>query len=236
VYNGDGTLFASYPMSIIVDPAVRTPMVRWDYSINKTTLPNGIYCVVLSTAAGNLRMSEWFDLQDVHHKTLLFEASHSTNKYAYYFDDILPISFRVEATLLASFPDSTFTEYTDELADYEVIDGIPTMKQGLRIGNAAGVPDWVSRKVNMLLLLNQCYLEGTQMSRTPDSKLARKEVVGSPYYSYLVEVAETHPKYADSTDETGTNEDVIFVATLDAQGFGQAPPGSVIEIDLTLNP
>jgi len=52
----------------------------------------------------------------------------------------------------------------------------------------------------------------------------------------MVEITKAHPKYALSTDETGTNEDVIFVATLDAQGFGSANPGDLIEIELTLNP
>ena len=236
IYNADGTLYATYPMSITADAAVRTPMVRWDKLIDISGFPSGIYCAVISTAAGNLRMSEWFDVQDVHSKTLLFESSHTTNKFAHYFDDIIPIPFRVEATLLASFPDSTFTEYTDELADYEMIDGIPTMKQALRIGNAYGVPDWVSRKMNMYLLLNECYCEGQHISRTPDSKLAKKEVIGSPLYSYLVEITKAHPKYALSTDETGTNIDAVVAATLDAQGFGIANPGDLIEINLTLNP
>lgn len=236
VYNADGTLYASYPMAITADPAIIAPVTRWDYTIDQSGFPEGVYCVVISTAAGNLRMSEWFHVAAVHAKTLLFECNHSTNKYGYYFSNVPSIPFRVEATLLAEYPDGTFVDYQDELADTELIDAIPVMKQELRIGNAYGVPDWVAMKMNMFLLMNQAYCEGKHISRTPESKLAKKSIVGSPLYSYLVEVTEAHPKYFDSTDETGTNEDVIFVATLDAQGFGLAPAGSVIEVDLTLNP
>lgn len=236
VYDANGDSYFTTPMTVTADPAVRTPNVRWDHLLDITAFPAGYYIVVLSADGVNLRISEWLDIKASHPGTLLFDYSHTTNKYKFYWNGIAKPCIRVEATLLKEYVDSSFTEYTDELANNEMLDGIPVMKQMMRLGNGAGVPEWMANKINRILLLNRTFLENKHYTRTTESKFAKKEIVGWPFYSYMVEMIKAAGTNGLSTDETGSVEDFVVAATLDAQGFGIATPGEVIDIEFTVNP
>jgi hypothetical protein len=233
VYDADGNLYFTAPMAVTVDAAVIAPMVRWDYLIDISAYPENYYQIVITDGTNKLRISEWIHIAALHEGTQLFEYSHSTNKYAFYFGGIEKPNIRVESTLLTEYPDSTFTEYTDEISDYEMIDGIPVMKRLLTLNF---IPDWLSEKMNMILLLNGTFIEGKHYSRTPDSKFNKKQIAGYPFYKYDIEICLAHNTYGLATDESGTEEEFVVLTTLDAQGFGQANPGDVITIDLNLVP
>lgn len=237
VYKADGTLFQSYTMNMTAEPGIDSSMNRWDYFIDLSGYPPGIYCPVLSDHTTILRQSEWLNIQSKHKGTLLIKYSHSNNRLNYFFSGVeYTPTMRVYAKLLAEYPDSTFTEYDDELADYEILDGIPVQKQLLRLGNAKGSPDYTAMKMNMMLLLNRFYADGHHITRTPDSKVQPNKIQGSPLYSYDIEVIAAHTNYGLVTDETGSGEDLFAAATPDAQAFGEAPDGAVIEIDVPLTP
>jgi len=176
-------------MVVTVNPAVLLPYILWNYSIDISSLPEGYYFVVISAGETKLRISEYLDIRTTHDKTLLYEYSHTTNKFSTYWLNFVP-QIRVESTLLPWFPDSSFEPYTDELADYEVLDGIPSGKRNLRLGNSYGIPDWLALKMNRILLLNRCYIDGVRYSRTPESKFTKKEIPGHPMYNYTIEISK----------------------------------------------
>jgi len=235
LYGSDGKLVNTFPMVVSADPAVLLPYVLWNYSIVTSGLAEGIYFVVLSSGATKLRISEYIEIRTLHEKTLLFEYSHTTNKYATYFGSFAP-NLRVEATMLPWFPDSSFEPYTDELADYEVLDGIPVAKRIMRIGNSYGVPDWMALKISRILLLNRCSIDGVRYSRTPESKFTKKEIQGHPMNSYVVEISRSTNHHGLGTNEVGTESDVAIAYTLNGQAFGMADPGSTINIEIPIEP
>lgn len=235
VYNGEGILVSSTPMVVTAVAAVQFPNVLWNYSIPTSGLDDGIYFVVISAGGVPMRISEYIHVAESHPKTILWEYSHTTNKANTYWTDF-PAKIRVEATMLPWKPDSEFQSYTDELADFEVLDGIPSLKRTLVIGNTYGVPDWMAMKMNKILLLNRVYGDGVRYSRTPDSKFVAKEIQGHPMNIYRVDIAKATNQHGLATDETGTTLDNVVGYTLDAQAFGTATPGDVISIDIPIEP
>lgn len=241
VYDANGNVYFTDNMAVTSDPAVIAPKTRWDYQLVISGYPDGFYIAVMSSGGVNLRITEWLDIKEEHRDTLLLDYSDTVNKFGYYWTGVPAPNVRVEAKLLAEYPDSVFTDYTDELADVELLDGIPMQKQLLTLGGGRGtkifgVPDWMGRKISMICLLNRCFADGHHIVRTTDGKFDKKQIVGTPFYQYNIEVAHAHGQFGLSTDETGANEDAVVAATLDAQGFGIAPPGSVIDIEMPLVP
>jgi hypothetical protein len=236
VYKADGTLYQSYPMTVTAEPAIDISMTRWDYLIDISAYPSGIYCPVLSVDGVIMRQSEWLDIKDKHPGTMLIEYTHTFNRFKYFFSGVPIPNMRVDAKLLASYPDATFTEYDDELADYEMLDGIPVQKQLLRLGNAKGVPDYVAMKVNMMLLLNGFYAEGHHITRTPESKMQPNKIQGSPLYSYDIEVIASRNDYGLETDAAGNVTPLIAAAMLEGTAFGLDDPNATIDIEVPLTP
>lgn len=232
LYNSKGVLVSTNPMAAGSNPQVIAPYFLWNYDFDPSSLDEGLYFIVISCAGVKLRITELLDVRALHEGTLLFEAQHTTSKYNTYFNSYVS-RVRVEAILLPWYPDSSFEGYTDELADYEALDGIPVPKRNLRI---KFVPDWMALKINRMLLLNRCFIEGVRYSRTPESKVTKKEVVGSPMNSYIVEIAKATNHNGLSTNEVGTEEDTAIIYVLDAQAFGTAAPGAVINIEVPIEP
>lgn len=231
-----GVLYSTTPMTITADPAVRLPYIRQDYLLSFATMPEGQYFVVLSNGdTTKYRISEPFDLRVNHDNTVLYEYWHTTNKYSTYFTDANPMLLRVEGMLLPWYPDGTFEAYTDEIADNELLDGIPTQKRIMRI---KPIPDWLANKIFKILFLNRTYIEGIRYSRTTDSKFDKKEYPGHDMKSYSVEISRAKNYNGLGTTEDGSTEaDQILIAwTIDAQAFGQGDPGDIIDIELPLEP
>jgi hypothetical protein len=233
VYNAEGILHFSAPMNIVADSAVLLPYIKNNYELIISGYPDGIYFVVLSSGGKKLRISEYLDIKQKHEKTLLLEYGHTTNKFNTYFTD-LQFQLRVEATLLPWYPDSSFESYTDELYDVELLDGVSYGKRNLRLGNSAGIPDWMALKVSRILLLNRSLIDGVKYSRTPESKFTRKEISGHPMSSYLIEILNSVNNNGLGTNEDGTQDDIMIAYTLDAKAFGIADPGAVINIEVPL--
>jgi len=228
VYDSNGKLYQSAAMNIVSDPAVLLPNIKLNYSLDLSGFPEGAYQAVISVGGTPLRISEWMEVRTSHPGTLLFEYSHSTNKYGMYFTGTA-LQLRVEGKLLPWYPDGSFESYTDEIADYELLDGIPILKRPLRI---PPIPDWMANKLIRILFLNQTMIEGVQYSRTPESKFEKKDYPGHDMKSYLIEIARSTNSYGLATTETGDTSGLMMALTLDAQAFGNPTPGTLINIQV----
>lgn len=229
VYNSDAKLIANNPMTIIADTSVPLPYIRNDYSINLSGFAEGTYFVVLSSGGVKLRISDPLDVRAVHEDTILAEFANSTNKFNTYFTGIDPIMLRFEGFLLDWSSDSTFQNYTDEIADNELLDGIPMQTRGLRTGL---IPDWLDNKINNILLLNQAMIEGTEYSRVPSSKKDKKDYPGTNLKSYLYTISRSKNAYGLTTNEVGSTDDIAVIWALDGKAWGLGD-GSVIQMETT---
>jgi len=235
VYNSKGEVHFTAPMNVVSNPAVQLPYVLNTYWLNMSAYPDDYYQCVMSSGSGEnlvrLRISEWIELKADQPGTLLAKYGHSTNnKFNTYMTDQIP--FRFEAALLDWYDDDSHEGYTNEIADVELLDGIPLQK---RILETKFVPDWVRRKLIYILMLNRCYIEGTRYSRTPENKIGMKKVVGSNLVSYRIEISKAVNSYGLGTDETGTEDQLVITYTLNAQAFGSGNPGDVINMEVINN-
>lgn len=230
VYNSKGQVHFTAPMNVISNPAVPLPYILNTYWLDMSGYPDDYYQCVMSSGSGEslirLRISEWIELKADHPGTLLAEFTHSTNnKFNTYFTAQVP--FRFEAALLDWYDDDTHEGYTNEIDDNELLDGIPRQK---RIMETRFIPDWVRRKLVYFLMLNRVYIEGVRYSRTIESKIDKRPVVGSNLVSYKIELSRAVNSYGLGTDETGTEDNLVVTYTLNAQAFGQA--AGEIQIDI----
>lgn len=218
------------------DMVASTTYVNGPYNLYEVSIPlNGFaddnYCFVIVSEGVVLAISEWCHIAQYHNGTALIEYHSTFNKLNGYFSDGWLPMIRVEGTLSPLKPDSDFVDYENERKDVELLHAVPFEKHELTMGKPFGIPDWMARKLNEILLLNRWSFDGTRYARTPDSKFEENILNGYTMAWYKTTIM----KAINDSSLTINDSDLPvpvggLVATLDGAAFGQA--NSVIEITI----
>jgi hypothetical protein len=233
VYDKDGKDYTSILFDIITDSVIQTPHTSQMCTVNLTDFDEGEYLFVIKAGSTALAVSEWQSVKvDQGINCFLFEFSNTYNKLNY-FTTWGTLSLRSEAWFHPWEPDSSFVDYEDEPGDIELLNGIPSLKRTLELGEGQGVPEYMIMKLNEILLLNRVNIENAQYVRLPDSKfnITKPEDKGYPFYYASIDVKKAINDTGLVLDETGIEIPRPMVAyTLDAQMFGDG--SGVINIEV----
>lgn len=233
VYNSELILVGSHTMTLSNNQYVSNPYFLQQVDISLSGMPTDNYLFAVYSGDTPLAISEWCSIADNWSNTVLLEYSNTYNKINGFFSNGWSPMLRVEGFLSPYKPDSDFVEYEDEKKDIELLHAVPYIKRDFLIGKPTGIPDWMATKVNEILLLNKCFIEGKQYSRTPDSKF--EETINNGYtmsYYKTTLMKSVNDSSLTIKDSTLPIPEGGLVASLDGSTFGQA--GSVIQI--TVNP
>jgi hypothetical protein len=220
-------------LDIVADPAVLMPYALQQASFDLSLLTDDYYLVMIYDGTTPLFISEWLWVREDWPLTFRFDYFHSTNKYNCYWTNFKPC-IRVEANFMPILPQADSTEYVDELKNDETIDGRPWDKRVLLIGDGSGVPDWMARKINMIMLLNRTSIEGVRYSRSGNSVMEPVIREGYPMHYYQLEVQPAQVTNGLVFTGTPAPANDTFVATLDASAFGLGE--GVLDIDVENDP
>lgn len=216
--------------ALVSEPSVLMPYVLQKATIDLSVLAEDRYIHIVYDGVTPLFMSEWIDLREDWPDTFAFDYYDTQNKYNTYWGNGFRPRIRVEANFMPLEPQSDFANFVDEIKDNTPIDGRPWDKRILILGSGSGIPDWMARKLNIVLLLNRCAIEGDYWSRNGDAKLEPVKREGYPMNYYTVEVAPQKAAYGlVYTGMPAPSEDVIAY-TLDMMGAGFAP--GLIDIEV----
>lgn len=233
-----GNLVSGRTCSIATNPGVLLPYVLQEVEIDISGLDNGIYRWVIMDGQNKLFRSEWFNLADEWYDTFLFEYSDTVNKYNTYFSPTFAPKIRVEANFLPLQPQSESTEYVDDIHDVEMLDGTTWDQLTLVLGGKSiipgesqGIPDWMARKLNYILLLNQCIIENVKYSKAKAENIEPVLTSFMPLNVYTINVVPANASTGLVYEGVPTPMTTSFVATMDASSFGIAGD-EIIDIEV----
>jgi hypothetical protein len=215
---------------VVPDTSLQAPYVKQQFSIDLSDYNEGVYQFVLAVNGTFIAISEWQNFVNDLPDTLLIEYYHTTNKPDAYFKEWRP-NIRVEGFMTPLVPESSSTTYEDEPGDTEILSGTSWMRQKVLLGDGYGMPDYMAKKLNRILLLNRVFIEGIEYTKVGDAKLApSEEITGYPMVYYTVDMRESQNTMGLVISDMDLGNEFVSTVTLDAEAFGGAE--GVIQIDI----
>jgi hypothetical protein len=153
----------------IVPELMTTPLIGVTFSIYEIAIdwsvldPEEYYCELIYVNEDTQDVtyqSEPISLQDAHDGTILIQYKNSENNFSVVFDTGIEFSLRVEGALKNFKPEFDDVIYNDQQRNATKLDSIPYRSFKLYIGGAAGIPDWLSDKINRALACDEKKIEG----------------------------------------------------------------------------
>lgn len=233
-----GAVQRSTAFSIKSDPAIVAPITLYEGNMVLTSLPEGIYYMLITAGTGSTisqAISEPLHVAEDHPITLLLEYSGTRNKQSTIFSTGYNPSFRFEGWLDGFNAAGTFASYVDQPADIELMNGIPFRTHKLNVGNKAGVPDYVADKVNRILLIgigNKTFIDGLQMTRNDGANMESTVFPGSPLKYWTLDIRESLNKDGITvpTTDNGDQSELTVEYNIETKAFGDGSPDNIVQV------
>ncbi len=238
VINGDlstGNVTASFTLTETADPSVVNPYSMFQGDFALTDIPEGIYQMVAIIGTGNT-ITEWksepFAIAAKWPDTMLFQYTDTNNKWTTIFTQGYNPQFRIEAKLGKYNTESKFTQFEDQPADIETVNGIPYRTFQLLLGwRTAGIPPWARELLEYILLLETCEIDGIGFTRSNEAKFEEEEFSGWPMSSWKLKVRQSTNKFGSSLTTDGSVDDQMLVTyPIDVSLFGDGNNDGTITI------
>jgi hypothetical protein len=229
--NSSGTVIDTFLYEQVNDNAVKSPLQLWQASYPLTSLEEGVYYLKLTAGTGtttSVMISEGLHVKERWPMTLLFEYSSTRNRQATVFTSGYAPSFRVEAWLDEYMPNAKYAIYEDQPANLEMLNAIPYMNCTLNVGDNGGVPAWVIRLVDRILLLNRVSIDGVGYTREQDAKWDKIDVPLWPKKYYKIQLRESENSDFIAVYADGSN-------TSDGSGGSNGSGGDTLTVVYNIN-
>lgn len=177
----------SYDCDQLDSPGLPMNQTCWHKTINLSDLPSeGKYFFKweIGTGAGTDRwISEGIQVKTYWPKTMLLEFNNSLNRLNYIFNPTnatIKPSIRVSAQINQFKPKASFATYANEPQDLTMMNAIPYDTWTLQIGFGSGEPDYMLRKIDRMMYLDDTQWNGTGYSRDSDNQMDVTYIEGQP--------------------------------------------------------
>lgn len=223
----DGTIVKTVNLSVVVTGAIKDPAILYQGDVALDDLAEGLYYLLLTVGAGDTKtefISEGIHVKSDWDMTLRFDYYNTTNKQSVVFSEGYRPSIRVHGWIDSYDPSSKFAVYEDEPADVELLNGIAYDVFKLNIAIDDGIPDWMVKKINRVMLLNSVNIDEIGYTRNGDSKWEAVSNPGNPkkYWSLEVRKSKNRDGITLSIDgELDAGLSVIY--NVNTKGFGDGP-------------
>ena len=216
-------------------PAVTLPDLIYETSYSLATLEEGFYTILITVGmvpATVQYISEIIEVRSVHSNTLLIEYSNSDNKLSTIFDTGFSPNFRVEAMLWDYKPDSHFASFEDQIADINVINGIPYDTFELMVGwKSKGVPPYIIKLMEFIMTCETILIDGVEFTRDNDAKFEETKIEGWAMKLWKIKVRKAVNQYGISLTTDGLiNKGLTVGYNIDTTNFGDGNLDNTIQI------
>ncbi len=220
-----GTAIASV---IMLNPAVSTPTVLQQITVNPADYGEGNYLFVLKSNGTALAISEWQNFAEKQDGTYAIDYFNSYNKLNGYFAGWRPM-IRLEAMWDIEIGEGSSTDYEDEESSETLAFNTYTNKK-IYFGYEQGHPEWMQIKLNNILRLDNTSIEGTHIYLPANSKWEIIKTSGIPLFKYSIDLRRANSSM-DFSVYADINDTVAAIYTVDAEAYGDAPGIIKVEID-----
>lgn len=197
-----------------------TFIYQLDWALN--VIPTGYYQLKIECGNPTVQelISEPIFITDKAPHTLLFEYKHRKEYCDVIFQNGFSPSIRLPATLKLRPPASKDTIYPDQRLNYTMLDSKPYEVWELRIGGAAGVPDYLVRKIIRILGCSDLLIDGKYYTKADGAKLDELAQDGWARRGWSIELVEKLSRHSKHySDDVAISGVIAAVANVDSKGF-----------------
>jgi hypothetical protein len=215
---------SSIPFTNVTDPAVQNPQKLYQASIPLTGLPEAIYYILWTMGTGGGMasfISEGLYVKTLWDNSLWFQYTNSFNKLGSVFSSGWNPGMRILGRIGWYTPDAKFVDYVNQPQDITLLNAIPYDTWKLEIGFDSGIPDYMMRKMDRIMLLDTVMIEGNQYSRNENAKWTPKTFEGEPKQYLTIDIRKAVNTEGITLDTSGNLTDQSAGYTIDAGAFGQ---------------
>jgi hypothetical protein len=149
--------------------------ICYEYLIDFTTIPVGIYYLKIEYTDDNLQLhtliSSFQNVQIEQPNTLLYEYRNSSNILSVLFDTGITFQIRAEGGKDDKFqPKFDAVIYSDQERDLTKLNSVPFESFILTVGDAPGVPDWMGYIFNFVFSCDFILIDGVPYQNVDGSK------------------------------------------------------------------
>ena len=219
--------------------SVAPPQSLYTGSVSLSALPAGIYYLIwtMGTGPGTATwISEGINVQPSwDNNTIRFDYSNSRNKLAAIFNSTagyLPC-LRIPGQINRYVPKSKYTTFVDQPQDIDLLNAIPYDTWTLEVGRGSGLPDYLMRKIDRIMLLDTVLIDGDQYSRDADAQWEVQTFPGQAKTYMTLAIRRAKNEDAITLNTAGQLDNQPFGGyTLDASAFGQSNSGqNLIQVE-----
>lgn len=225
ILNERGTKIGA-PITVpqVTDPVIIAPQLLYQLTIALNTFTEGKYYMLLTVGAGqgaSTWISEGLWMKTKWLKTKLFEYVNTTNKQSIVFTNGYQPNMRLHSDIIKYKPNSKFTTFADEPQDIDLLNAIPYDTWTLQLGFDSGIPDYMMRKIDRIMLLDTVLIDGNQYSRDADAQPEIQNFPGQAkqYITLAIRRAKNIDAITFNTSGQLTSEQLAGY-TLEASAFG----------------
>jgi hypothetical protein len=167
----------------VANPAILAPQALYQGSIPLNTVAEGKYYILYTMGVGGAMasfISEGIWVKAYWPKTQLVEYSNTRNKLAVVFTSGYKPSIRMMSQISRFTPKSKSSVYIDEPQDITLLNAIPYDTWKWTIGFDSGIPDYMMRKIDRIMLLDTTSIDGDQYSRDGEANVEKQSFPGQP--------------------------------------------------------
>lgn len=218
------------------DPAVKAPFILWEAQYALSGIDEGIYQLKITAGIGDTLAelkSELIDVKDSHPNTFLFEYSDTRNKLGMVFTTGFIGRLRVEGNLFNYDSDSNYSQFEDQPADLELVNGIPFDLFQLVVGwRSQGVPPYIRKIIEMILLMESCEIDGLEFTRSKDAKFEKQDIAGwgMANWSILIRNRVNQNSLTVTTDGS-IDDQMVITHNINTKLFGDGNIDNTIQVE-----
>lgn len=227
--NCEGVVISTYEATSIVSPAIMEGYSVYEFNMIPPTT-DSIYYFVLSV--GTYNPDPEFNTHEVFisepQKTirningmLVFEYTHSRNDFDIIFSGGAKFTFMCEGGFGRPMPKRVGSSFRTSHAATKINTVIPLMEHSLILGDARGVPAWVSEKVNRAFCCDVLLINGRLYTCPEGNDFEVRTVDYYPMYGYKVNILETVNRYSLRIENGAIASQYFFVSyDIETRAFG----------------
>lgn len=223
LYRMDGGLADTIPFQQLQQNVNDLTMFIYEVDVDMSIYPANDYYFMISFGSPEVLslVSETIKLSEKIENTVLLEYEH----YKHYQDVIFETGYlgamRAPAILKYETPDGIDVLFEDQDSDSEMLESVPFDIWQLRIGLAAGIPDYLARKINRLSRCSSFRIDGKYFTRIEGQKMDRLAQKDYPMSAWTVDLREQINRSSRIYENGEAQEGFLAVmVTADSKGFG----------------
>lgn len=235
IYDTCNVLKGTFSFVQKTDATVVSPFILWEAQYALSGLAEGLYQFKITAGTGGTiaeLKSELIDVRTSHPNTLMFEYSDVRNKLQMIFTTGFIGRIRVEGWMFNYDADSNFSQFEDQPADMELINGIPFDLFGLVIGwKSQGVPPYIRKVFERILDIESCKIDGIEFTRSKDAKFEKQEIPGWGMANWAIQIRHRINENSLTVDTAGNvNNQLTVTYNINTKLFGDGNVNSTVQV------